>query len=376
MTQRFSPGAWTALSTRFFRDPKVVNAGRDSALLYLAGLCYSQEHLTDGVIPKGALRIIAAESFTTTKAANALVREGLWIESDTNYTVAQWSEWNRSKDEVEAQRAAANERKRAWREAKDKKRTGPVTDAARDASRDAGHDGDGTGRATRPSRSTPDLTPDLPPTPLRDATDRDPDEPPAEGGPSAKEEPHQRTHRPPWLPDAIPDPAWWPGDYDPALQHPLPPNDQPLAWTVTPDLIDHQPRPAKHAAIAAHIAQAEHARALDAGANISNRDAWLAAAARTADETHDIEAVLDQYPWAQPERLAGLLDERTGHPDGRSLHTALLANAQAIHDHHKRLHAAHIDAEKASHPDLARNGAAAARAKLNGRKAEAQEVAS
>lgn len=137
---------WTPLSTRFFRHPKVVEAGRDGALLFLASLAYCQEHLTDGHVPAGVLRVLCAESWSTPKAAEALVASGLWLEVDGGWLVDGWLDWNRSRAEVEANREAERARKAEWRRKKSQ---------GRDTGRDTGRDGD----ATPESRSTPSPSP-------------------------------------------------------------------------------------------------------------------------------------------------------------------------------------------------------------------------
>lgn len=52
--------AWVKLDDGFFRNPKVVSVGKDAKFLYVAALCYCGANITDGRIPAGALRLIAA----------------------------------------------------------------------------------------------------------------------------------------------------------------------------------------------------------------------------------------------------------------------------------------------------------------------------
>ena len=62
-------GEWTPLAVDFFADPTIRKVGRDAALLYVAGLCYCQEHLTDGVIPDGSVGLLAVASWSKPAAA-------------------------------------------------------------------------------------------------------------------------------------------------------------------------------------------------------------------------------------------------------------------------------------------------------------------
>lgn len=103
---------WIKLDDQFFRHPKVVGAGRDARLLYLAGLCYCGANLTDGHIPAGAIRLLAAEVEIAKPASAAarLVEAGLWERHGDNFLVHDYLDHNRSSDRVRAEREAAAER--------------------------------------------------------------------------------------------------------------------------------------------------------------------------------------------------------------------------------------------------------------------------
>lgn len=94
----------------------MIRAGRDARDLYLAGLCYCGEGLTDGHIPAGALRILAAEADIDdpANAAAALLREGLWeYDANGDYVVHHYLDYNPPRERVEATRevrAAAGSR--------------------------------------------------------------------------------------------------------------------------------------------------------------------------------------------------------------------------------------------------------------------------
>lgn len=128
-------GEWTPLATDFWTSPKVIAAGRDAALLYLAGLTYCQHHITDGFIPTGAVPILAAQAFgVRPSVAAVLVREDLWLAADDGYEVVGWLDWNRSSEQVSVRREQKRKRQTDWRE---KKRRETVSRPDRDASRDA-----------------------------------------------------------------------------------------------------------------------------------------------------------------------------------------------------------------------------------------------
>jgi len=93
---------WTPLAVDFFRCPAGVEAGKDGRALMVASLCWCQEQLTDGHIPSGSLRILAAlaEVPPTTTAAR-LVDVGWWIVEPDGWSVKGWAAWNRSADEID-----------------------------------------------------------------------------------------------------------------------------------------------------------------------------------------------------------------------------------------------------------------------------------
>lgn len=126
---------WTKLSDDFFRNQKVVKAGRDARDLYLVGLCHCNEHLTDGFIDAAYLRRLAADAEIDDARASAskLVEVGLWIEADGGYQVNDFEEYNISKAEAEAKAKANAERQDRFR----KKSPATKSNALRNALPDA-----------------------------------------------------------------------------------------------------------------------------------------------------------------------------------------------------------------------------------------------
>lgn len=109
---------WAKISDDFFRNPKVVTAGRDARDLYLVGLCHCNEHLTDGFIDAAYLRRLAADAEIDDArgAAAKLVEVGLWHETERGYQVHDFDAHNILKAEVEAKAKANAERQEKWRE--------------------------------------------------------------------------------------------------------------------------------------------------------------------------------------------------------------------------------------------------------------------
>lgn len=106
------------LDDGFFRHPKARAAGRDGRQLFLAGLCWASANLTDGMIPKLSLPLVAAEAEVRASVAEKLTAAGLWIDHGDRYEIHAYLERNRSREQVEAEREAATERQRRAREAK------------------------------------------------------------------------------------------------------------------------------------------------------------------------------------------------------------------------------------------------------------------
>jgi phosphoglycolate phosphatase-like HAD superfamily hydrolase len=109
---------WTKLSDEFFRNPKVVSAGRDARDLYLVALCHSNEHLTDGFIAIGYLRRLAADAEIDNAADSAarLVAVGLWTPVEGGWMIHDFAVYNPTKEQVEAERRQTAERKERWKE--------------------------------------------------------------------------------------------------------------------------------------------------------------------------------------------------------------------------------------------------------------------
>lgn len=103
--------SWVKLDDQFFRHPKVLAAGRDARDLYMVGLCYCAQGLTDGFIPSQAVRVLAAEAEIDTGPASAarLVDVGLWETTEGGYAVHDYHEYQPSKERVLATREARAE---------------------------------------------------------------------------------------------------------------------------------------------------------------------------------------------------------------------------------------------------------------------------
>ncbi len=104
--------AWVKLDDKVMNHPKIHDLSDKSFRLWIWGLCYCQQHLTDGLIPSGVIpgRI--------SRAAADLVTRELWLTHPKGFAVRDFLQWNDSKAEVEQKRKDAAVRMSSSRAAK------------------------------------------------------------------------------------------------------------------------------------------------------------------------------------------------------------------------------------------------------------------
>lgn len=106
---------WVRLDDTFPSHPKVLKAGPEAAWLYVAAVCHSGHYLTDGFVD-----IDVIETLTRIKswkrAADALVRVGLFDEVTGGYQIHDYLEHQKSKEAAEKERAANKERQSNYRQ--------------------------------------------------------------------------------------------------------------------------------------------------------------------------------------------------------------------------------------------------------------------
>jgi len=168
------------LDDRFYGNPKILSTPLPAVGLYCLGLSYCNAQLTDGFIPRSAV----AGWPGWAAAAKMLVARKLWESETDGFRVHDFLEWNPSREQVLAERAAARDRRTRWIARNTSSGTRPEhgTNAEPDAS--------GTpnvivsrARRTTPPHSTTGVTQVTPGDPLN-LPDAAPDEaPPRRGSP-------------------------------------------------------------------------------------------------------------------------------------------------------------------------------------------------
>lgn len=107
------------LDEQIFEHPKFVAAGAKACWLWLCGIGYCRRHLTDGLIPRAALAIIAAtlQPRDRTSTAARLVEARLWDIHPDGWMTHDYLHWNRSREEILTKREKDAKRKRGVRAA-------------------------------------------------------------------------------------------------------------------------------------------------------------------------------------------------------------------------------------------------------------------
>lgn len=98
--------SWVRIDDGFWMHPKVVRAGNETAGVFTRCLSYCGAYLTDGLIPEPVALSIAGSKRTLEVA----VESGLLTRLDSgSIYIADYSEYNPLRDEVEAKREQRRE---------------------------------------------------------------------------------------------------------------------------------------------------------------------------------------------------------------------------------------------------------------------------
>jgi hypothetical protein len=118
---------WVKIDDCASEHPKLARLSPAGFGLWVAGICYCNRNLTDGYIPDSvARRLLGVDQ----DVVDGLVVAGAWMLADGGYQVHDYADWQRSREEVLADREKAAERARRHRQ-----RTSTVTPPSRRDSR-------------------------------------------------------------------------------------------------------------------------------------------------------------------------------------------------------------------------------------------------
>lgn len=104
---------WFNVDDGFWSHPKVLELDAAAVALWVRAGSYCAKHLTDGKVSHRALRLLDGDE----NAAAGLVLAGLWVFDDAEncWWFHDWAKYQRTREQVEAERTAAAERMRTVR---------------------------------------------------------------------------------------------------------------------------------------------------------------------------------------------------------------------------------------------------------------------
>ena len=105
--------AWFNVHDHMWAHPKFIVLSAEATRLWVRAGAWCSGQLTDGYIPHAVLPLLGKR-----QAAVELVKHRLWEVTDGGYQFHDWADWQRTREQVEADRAAAKERQRKWRESR------------------------------------------------------------------------------------------------------------------------------------------------------------------------------------------------------------------------------------------------------------------
>ena len=115
--------SWFTVDDKFYSHPKVLGIGLPAVGVWTLAGSWCSAHLTDGYIPADALRLVCsvltpADQRALGRATHELVERSLWTPSGDGWQFVDWGQWQKSREQVLAARAATRARQEAYRERK------------------------------------------------------------------------------------------------------------------------------------------------------------------------------------------------------------------------------------------------------------------
>lgn len=105
-------GSYAPLSAHYYKDDAIDEAGEAAELLYVRGLAFCADVLSDGFISdRQVIRFVGVGMFDAIDRADRLVSVGLWERVEGGYRVRSWLDWNRSRAEITDTMAKDRQRK-------------------------------------------------------------------------------------------------------------------------------------------------------------------------------------------------------------------------------------------------------------------------
>lgn len=114
-------GPYAPLSSTYYQDDAIAEAGEAAELLYLRGLAFcASRPEQDGFISTMQLaRFVGVGMPDALERARRLVDVDLWEQVENGYVIRSWLRWNKSADELGRYRAKDRDRKRKTEDGSD-----------------------------------------------------------------------------------------------------------------------------------------------------------------------------------------------------------------------------------------------------------------
>lgn len=106
---------WIKIDNSMPSHPKVLMVGDRASWLHVCGVCYSNEHLTDGFIARHVLAVVAPGVKSPERLVAQLVAAELWHATATGWQIHDYAEHQSSASEIRERRQRDADRKAAAR---------------------------------------------------------------------------------------------------------------------------------------------------------------------------------------------------------------------------------------------------------------------
>ena len=103
---------WFNADSKMHAHPKMRKAGLEAMGLWIVAGTYSADLLTDGFVPDWYIETWPKGH----KIATQLIVAQLWEKAEGGYQILSWNEYQRSREQVEADRAKWRERQKRARD--------------------------------------------------------------------------------------------------------------------------------------------------------------------------------------------------------------------------------------------------------------------
>lgn len=105
-------GSYAPLSAHYYKDDDIAAVGPMAELLYVRGLAFCADVLSDGFISDVQLsRFVGVGLPSVKRNADKLCEVELWTRQEGGYRVNSWAKWNLTKSEIQEKQKRDAERK-------------------------------------------------------------------------------------------------------------------------------------------------------------------------------------------------------------------------------------------------------------------------